>query len=170
MASNPRILIAEDESGIADTLQYVLRTDGFVPVWCPTAQEAIAQIVPRGRDVGPRVEVTFDIDGTTWRLSKQFVRKAEVALHRLEKGFIVEVVLCVPVVFKLAARRDLQTALAKALCLVKLGGLDVTDKWIPRFSMITEPEAGAEWVLKSLNKEIKVSKTCLGPWQIVSVS
>jgi len=43
MASNPRILIAEDESGIADTLQYVLRTDGFVPVWCPTAQEAIAQ-------------------------------------------------------------------------------------------------------------------------------
>jgi len=43
MLFNPRILIAEDESGIADTLQYVLRTDGFVPVWCPTAQEAIAQ-------------------------------------------------------------------------------------------------------------------------------
>jgi two-component system catabolic regulation response regulator CreB len=43
MLSNPRILIAEDESGIADTLQYVLRTDGFVPVWCATAQEAIAQ-------------------------------------------------------------------------------------------------------------------------------
>ncbi len=38
-----RILIAEDESGIADTLQYVLRTDGFEPVWCATAQEAIAQ-------------------------------------------------------------------------------------------------------------------------------
>ncbi|MBO9650758.1 MAG: two-component system response regulator CreB [Variovorax sp.] len=43
MLFNPRILIAEDESGIADTLQYVLRTDGFAPVWCPTAQEAIAQ-------------------------------------------------------------------------------------------------------------------------------
>jgi len=43
MPFNPRILIAEDESGIADTLQYVLRTDGFAPVWCPTAQEAIAQ-------------------------------------------------------------------------------------------------------------------------------
>ncbi|CAN5879242.1 two-component system response regulator CreB [soil metagenome] len=38
-----RILIAEDESGIADTLQYVLKTDGFEPVWCATAQEAIAQ-------------------------------------------------------------------------------------------------------------------------------
>jgi two-component system catabolic regulation response regulator CreB len=43
MPSNPRILIAEDESGIADTLQYVLRTDGFDPVWCATAAEAIAQ-------------------------------------------------------------------------------------------------------------------------------
>jgi two-component system catabolic regulation response regulator CreB len=43
MLPKPRILIVEDESGIADTLQYVLRTDGFVPVWCPTAQEAIAQ-------------------------------------------------------------------------------------------------------------------------------
>jgi two-component system catabolic regulation response regulator CreB len=43
MPSNPRILIAEDESGIADTLQYVLRTDGFVPLWCPTAAQAIAQ-------------------------------------------------------------------------------------------------------------------------------
>jgi two-component system catabolic regulation response regulator CreB len=38
-----RVLIAEDESGIADTLQYVLRTDGFVPVWCATAEQAIAQ-------------------------------------------------------------------------------------------------------------------------------
>ncbi|WP_077000071.1 two-component system response regulator CreB [Variovorax sp. KK3] len=43
MFSPPRILIAEDESGIADTLQYVLKTDGFVPIWCPTAEEAIAQ-------------------------------------------------------------------------------------------------------------------------------
>ena len=43
MPSHPRILIAEDESGIADTLQYVLRTDGFLPVWCATAEEAIAQ-------------------------------------------------------------------------------------------------------------------------------
>jgi len=39
MLSNPRILIAEDEPGIADTLQYVLRTDGFVPVWCATAAQ-----------------------------------------------------------------------------------------------------------------------------------
>ena len=43
MLPNPRILLVEDESAIADTVQYVLRTDGFVPLWCPTAQEAIAQ-------------------------------------------------------------------------------------------------------------------------------
>ncbi len=43
MSFKPQILIAEDESGIADTLQYVLRSDGFTPVWCATAEETIAQ-------------------------------------------------------------------------------------------------------------------------------
>lgn len=43
MTPKPRILLVEDESGIADTLQYVLSTDGFVPVWCSTAAEAMAQ-------------------------------------------------------------------------------------------------------------------------------
>ncbi|RYF66331.1 MAG: response regulator, partial [Comamonadaceae bacterium] len=43
MPFNPRILIAEDESGIADTLQYVLKSDGFTPVWCATAEAALAQ-------------------------------------------------------------------------------------------------------------------------------
>jgi len=41
MASKPRILLVEDEPGIADTLQYVLATDGFVPVWCATAEDAL---------------------------------------------------------------------------------------------------------------------------------
>ena len=43
MALKPRILLVEDESGIADTLQYVLSTDGFAPVWCSTAEDALAQ-------------------------------------------------------------------------------------------------------------------------------
>ncbi|MDM0111702.1 two-component system response regulator CreB [Variovorax sp. J22R133] len=43
MSFQLRVLIAEDESGIADTLQYVLKSDGFAPVWCATAQEAMAQ-------------------------------------------------------------------------------------------------------------------------------
>ena len=38
----PRILIVEDEPGIADTLQYALRTDGFQPVWVATGEAALA--------------------------------------------------------------------------------------------------------------------------------
>jgi two-component system catabolic regulation response regulator CreB len=34
LSNKPRILVVEDESGIADTIQYVLATDGFTPVWC----------------------------------------------------------------------------------------------------------------------------------------
>jgi two-component system catabolic regulation response regulator CreB len=43
MLHKPRILVIEDESGIADTIQYVLSTDGFAPVWCPTAQQALKE-------------------------------------------------------------------------------------------------------------------------------
>ena len=38
----PRILIVEDEPGIADTLQYALRTEGFEPVGCASGEEALA--------------------------------------------------------------------------------------------------------------------------------
>ncbi len=40
----PRILIVEDEPGIADTLQYALRTDGFDPAWVRTGEEALASV------------------------------------------------------------------------------------------------------------------------------
>lgn len=43
MLNKPRILVVEDESGIADTLQYVLSTDGFAPVWCATAEHALRE-------------------------------------------------------------------------------------------------------------------------------
>lgn len=39
----PRVLIVEDEPGIADTLQYALRTDGFEPAWAGTGAEALQQ-------------------------------------------------------------------------------------------------------------------------------
>ena len=45
MASvKPRILIVEDEPGIADTLQYALRTDGFEPAWVHTGEDALAAL------------------------------------------------------------------------------------------------------------------------------
>ncbi len=40
MVNKLRILIVEDEPGIADTIQYVLSTDGFAPQWCATAEAA----------------------------------------------------------------------------------------------------------------------------------
>jgi two-component system, OmpR family, catabolic regulation response regulator CreB len=43
MLNKPRILIVEDEPGIADTIQYVLATDGFFPVWCSTAEQALRE-------------------------------------------------------------------------------------------------------------------------------
>jgi two-component system catabolic regulation response regulator CreB len=43
----PRILIVEDEPGIADTLQYALRTDGFEPAWVATGEEALVQVQSR---------------------------------------------------------------------------------------------------------------------------
>jgi two-component system catabolic regulation response regulator CreB len=43
MEHKPRILLVEDEPGIADTVQYVLNSDGFTPLWCSTAAEALRQ-------------------------------------------------------------------------------------------------------------------------------
>ena len=40
----PRILIVVDEPGIADTLQYALRTEGFDPAWVSTGEEALARV------------------------------------------------------------------------------------------------------------------------------
>ncbi len=40
----PKVLIVEDEPGIADTLQYALRTDGFDPAWVGTGAEALQQV------------------------------------------------------------------------------------------------------------------------------
>jgi two-component system catabolic regulation response regulator CreB len=42
--SQPRILIVEDEPGIADTIRYVLASDGFEPVLCATGAEALAAL------------------------------------------------------------------------------------------------------------------------------
>lgn len=43
----PLILIVEDEPGIADTLQYALRTEGFESMWCASAEAALAALGAR---------------------------------------------------------------------------------------------------------------------------
>ncbi len=39
--NKPRILVVEDEESIADTIRYVLATDGLDPIWCATATAAL---------------------------------------------------------------------------------------------------------------------------------
>ena len=39
-----QILIVEDEPGIADTIQYALRTEGFEPTWVATGEQALALV------------------------------------------------------------------------------------------------------------------------------
>jgi two-component system catabolic regulation response regulator CreB len=41
--TRPAVLIVEDEPGIADTLQYALRTDGFEPHWAASGAAALAR-------------------------------------------------------------------------------------------------------------------------------
>lgn len=40
-APRPRILVVEDEPGIADTIRYALSTDGFEPICCGTGAAAL---------------------------------------------------------------------------------------------------------------------------------
>jgi len=40
----PRILIVEDEPGIADTIRYALASEGFDPVWCATGEAGLAAL------------------------------------------------------------------------------------------------------------------------------
>ncbi len=42
--ARPQILIVEDEPGIADTLSYALRTEGFEPLCCATGEAALQQL------------------------------------------------------------------------------------------------------------------------------
>ncbi len=44
----PTVLVVEDEAGIAETILYALRTEGFDPVWKTTGREALAELDARG--------------------------------------------------------------------------------------------------------------------------
>jgi two-component system catabolic regulation response regulator CreB len=74
--TRPRILIVEDEPGIADTIQYALRTDGFEPAWCATGEEALA----RARDSTPAL-VILDVglpDASGFEIFKRLRETSDV--------------------------------------------------------------------------------------------
>jgi len=71
-----RILIVEDEPGIADTLQYALRTEGFEPVWVATGAEALAQVAAQ-----PPALILLDVglpDTSGFEVFKQVRARADV--------------------------------------------------------------------------------------------
>lgn len=45
LLNKPKILVVEDEEAIADTIRYVLSTDGLDPLWCATGTAALAAAV-----------------------------------------------------------------------------------------------------------------------------
>src|SRR5689334_19414253 len=47
MPSKPTILVVEDEAGIADAVRYALASDGFEPVCCATAEQALREFAAR---------------------------------------------------------------------------------------------------------------------------
>ena len=72
----PRILIVEDEPGIADTLQYALCTDGFEPAWVATGEAALLELQER-----PPALVVLDVglpDTNGFELFKQLRALADV--------------------------------------------------------------------------------------------
>ncbi len=72
----PKVLIVEDEPGIADTLQYALRTEGFEPLWCATGEEALARIASE-----PPALVILDVglpDASGFEIFKRIRATSEV--------------------------------------------------------------------------------------------
>ena len=72
------VLIVEDEPAIADTIQYALETEGFIPVIVPTGAEALEQVAANSIDL-----VILDIglpDINGFELCKQIRRKSALPI------------------------------------------------------------------------------------------
>ncbi len=109
MAELPRVLVVEDEPAIADTLLYVLKTEGFSPFHCATGGEALAAL-----RAGKFALVILDVglpDGSGFDFCKSIRRQSAV-----------------PVLFLTARNTELDRVLG-----LELGGDDyVTKPFSPR--------------------------------------
>ncbi|RYC58125.1 hypothetical protein CHU98_g8073 [Xylaria longipes] len=75
--------------------------------------------------------------------------KTELRMQGLYDGYNVEVVLCIPAIWKQQACRDMQTALASALQAADFKTVDVQNNSINNLFIVSEPEAAAAHVLKN---------------------
>jgi two-component system catabolic regulation response regulator CreB len=109
LPTSRRILVIEDEPGIADTIVYALKSEGFVPTWCGTGRAGLAALARE--DVAL---VILDIglpDGSGIEICKQ------IRVHS-----------AVPVLFLSARAGEIDRVLA-----LELGGDDyVTKPFSPR--------------------------------------
>jgi two-component system catabolic regulation response regulator CreB len=70
------ILVVEDEAAIAETIVYVLRTEGFAPVWKTTGREALAVLAEQ-----PVALVVLDVglpDASGFDVCRELQRAARV--------------------------------------------------------------------------------------------
>lgn len=109
MDARSRILVVEDEPGIADTIVYALKTEGFEPEWCTTGRDGLAALERRAFAL-----VVLDVglpDGTGFEVCKQIRTRSTV-----------------PVLFLTARNTELDRVLG-----LELGGDDyLTKPFSPR--------------------------------------
>lgn len=70
------VLVVEDEAGIAETVTYALRTEGFRPIWRATGREALAVLATE-----PVALVVLDVglpDGSGFDVCRELRRRHDV--------------------------------------------------------------------------------------------
>ncbi|KAK5631092.1 hypothetical protein RRF57_006807 [Xylaria bambusicola] len=95
--------------------------------------------------------------------------KSELQAQNLYDGYNVEIVLCVPAIWKQQACRDMQTALAIALKAAEFETVDVQNNSINNLFIVSEPEAAAAHVLRN-ERNIKVSRKCRAVDMVLTAS
>ncbi len=133
-----KILIIEDEPGVADTLLYALKTEGFQPVWCGTGFEGLKVLDEQGIDL-----VILDIglpDGNGFDFFREIRSRFKV-----------------PVIFLTARSEEVDRVLG-----LELGGDDyVTKPFSPR-----ELTARVKAVLRRVNGGKNAIKTASTGFQV----
>lgn len=73
--------------------------------------------------------------------------KSELRARGFDESYPVELVMCVPAIWKQKACRDMQTAMAKAMQQADFQGVDIQSNSIENLFIVSEPEAAAAYVL-----------------------
>lgn len=135
-----KILIIEDEPGVADTLLYALKTEGFQPVWTTTGADGLAILAEKGIDL-----VILDIglpDGNGFGFFREIRNQFDV-----------------PVIFLTARSEEVDRVLG-----LELGGDDyVTKPFSPRevtarVKAVLRRVSGGSDVPKALSRDFQVDE------------